>query len=150
MAENYVVSRAIVPMPQPSHFLEMRTASFLEVWTKRIWIHDCTSTKQDRVFAMVDSLGVVCGCLPWNSLFGGLVRSSSSRNDGSPILTDTTIHLWDLSSGLQLCRFVGHSKGVSCTVAFSPDGCYLASGSWDQTVRIWSVQSAVDKGLEKN
>jgi WD40 repeat protein len=33
-----------------------------------------------------------------------------------------------------------HSMGVTC-VAFSPDGITLASGSYDQTVRLWDVRS---------
>jgi WD40 repeat protein len=29
-------------------------------------------------------------------------------------------------------------------VAFSPDGKYLVFGSWDSTVRLWSVQSHME------
>ncbi|HXG09523.1 MAG TPA: WD40 repeat domain-containing serine/threonine-protein kinase, partial [Gemmataceae bacterium] len=35
-------------------------------------------------------------------------------------------------------RFTGHTDGVS-SVAFSPDGRYALSGSWDQTLRLWKV-----------
>ncbi len=34
--------------------------------------------------------------------------------------------------------FIGHSDYV-WSVAFSPDGKYLASGSYDNTVKLWSV-----------
>jgi WD40 repeat protein len=34
----------------------------------------------------------------------------------------------------------GHSNLVF-SVAFSPDGKYLASGSGDNTVKLWSVES---------
>ncbi len=34
----------------------------------------------------------------------------------------------------------GHSSSVLC-VAFSPDGKYLASGSYDKTAKLWNVES---------
>ncbi len=34
----------------------------------------------------------------------------------------------------------GHSDSIN-SVAFSPDGKYLASGSLDDTVKLWSVES---------
>ncbi|MEZ4630019.1 MAG: hypothetical protein R2880_04770 [Deinococcales bacterium] len=34
----------------------------------------------------------------------------------------------------------GHSSSVE-SVSFSPDGLILASGSWDNTVKLWEVSS---------
>jgi WD40 repeat protein len=36
--------------------------------------------------------------------------------------------------------FIGHNESVN-SVAFSPHGKYLASGSRDNTVKLWSVES---------
>ena len=41
--------------------------------------------------------------------------------------------MWDLATGAELQTLKGHSGDVS-SVAFSPDGARLASGSHDESV----------------
>ncbi|KAK6115968.1 hypothetical protein DH2020_008237 [Rehmannia glutinosa] len=59
---------------------------------------------------------------------------------------DSTIKLWDVDGGRVLHSLDGHSSFQSrdpvYSVAFSPNGEYLASGSLDKCVHIWSVKEA--------
>lgn len=48
------------------------------------------------------------------------------------------IHLWNVQTGELLDRLSGHEGPIS-TLAFTPDGGTLASGSWDRTIRLWSI-----------
>lgn len=50
---------------------------------------------------------------------------------------DGPIHLLDRNGRAQR-TLLGHTQEVS-SVAWSPDGRFLGSGSWDATVRIWDV-----------
>jgi hypothetical protein len=47
----------------------------------------------------------------------------------------------DLNDSARFLRsFEGHKSGVT-SVAWSPDGCFALSGSYDKTVRLWEVSS---------
>ncbi len=48
------------------------------------------------------------------------------------------IHIWSVQTGQLLDRLSGHEGPVS-SLAFSPDAGTLVSGSWDKTVRVWSI-----------
>ena len=56
---------------------------------------------------------------------------------------DNTVRLWDISTGEEIRTFVGHTEPIP-SVAFSPDGKYVLSGSDDQTLKLWNIA----KGME--
>jgi len=51
---------------------------------------------------------------------------------------DGSIHVWDGRTGALRAVLKGHQARVT-SVSFSPDAGHLASGSWDNTVRIWNL-----------
>jgi transducin (beta)-like 1 len=51
---------------------------------------------------------------------------------------DSTVRLWDVERGNCLHTLMKHTEPVY-SVAFSPDGRYLATGSFDKCVNIWNI-----------
>ena len=67
--------------------------------------------------------------------------------DGRTVLTgdDGVAQLWRVDSGEPLGPPIAHSGGVS-SVAFSPDGHTLATGTDDGFVRLWDVTTRQQVG----
>ena len=65
---------------------------------------------------------------------GGNYYASAPINSLRNYLIDNVKHLF---KGL---IFTGHNKDVN-SVAFSPDGKTIASGSWDDTIKLWEVST---------
>ncbi|KAK4260129.1 hypothetical protein QN277_003286 [Acacia crassicarpa] len=52
---------------------------------------------------------------------------------------DSTIKLWDIEVGKLICSLNGHRDPVY-SLAFSPNGEYIASGSLDKSMHVWSLK----------
>ena len=78
-----------------------------------------------------------------NGHSGGGLLSVAVSSDGKFALTgstDQTALLWDLETGKQLRRFVGHENAVSA-VQFSKDGQFVLTASRDNTARLWEMKT---------
>jgi WD40 repeat protein len=51
-----------------------------------------------------------------------------------------TIRVWDVSTGKEAHRLIGHSGGGR-SVIFSPDSRFILSGSEDTTTRLWNIST---------
>src|SRR6201994_1326004 len=55
------------------------------------------------------------------------------------------IHIWSVQTGQLLDRLAGHEGPIS-SLAFAPNGGVVVSGSWDHTVRLWSIFDRTQTG----
>lgn len=72
---------------------------------------------------------------------GGAVLSLAFSPDDKHLLSgskDTSVILWDLTTGEAEEIFKGHTNAVSA-VAFTPSGTPIASGSTDEYIILWDV-----------
>jgi WD40 repeat protein len=74
---------------------------------------------------------------------GRQILSSSIGILESGRYRDWEIKLWDTNTGREIRSFSGHSDGVN-SVAFSPDGRQLISGSRDNTIKLWDIATGTE------
>ncbi len=72
----------------------------------------------------------------------GRIEEIEYSPDGTLLAVASSIGTWihDAATGQELELLTGHTARVKC-VAFSPDGKMLASGSADNTIRLWDTQA---------
>ncbi len=73
----------------------------------------------------------------------GGIRSVAISSDGRTAVSvsnDTTLKLWDLSTGRELRTLLGHTGGVR-SVAISPDARTAVSASNDKTLKLWDLST---------
>ncbi len=66
-----------------------------------------------------------------------LVTGEGGFNNG-------TIHVWDVATGEEVLGLTGH-RGLIESVAFSPDGMHIISGSHDDSIRLWNVEAGEER-----
>jgi serine/threonine-protein kinase len=73
-----------------------------------------------------------------------LVESVAVSPDSRLVLSsgyDNTVRLWDIQTGKEIRRFVGHD-GLVHGLAFSPDSKRVLTSGKDGTIRLWEVETA--------
>lgn len=71
---------------------------------------------------------------------GGYLASGTWWQEG---MEKMAINLWNVASGENITTLWGHPTDIQ-SIAFSPDGMLLASGSFDGTILLWDLKPYID------
>ena len=78
----------------------------------------------------------------------GKIREIQYSPDGTILAVASSIGIWlyDMKTYQEIALLTEHPSQVS-SVAFSPDGCTLASGSMDGTIHLWDIKTSSYKNI---
>jgi WD40 repeat protein len=82
---------------------------------------------------------------PTSAIFAVVCRRSTASIKPLAATSGASTRFWNAETGQPLAVLTGHTAPVT-SVAFSPDGHRLASGSDDMTVRVWNADTGQSIG----
>ena len=78
---------------------------------------------------------------------GGITFCVSFSPDSRKLASgNVSLHLWDLGANKKLREIPSPGRQGFRSLAFSPDGQTLATGGWDNVVRLWDTESSKERG----
>jgi len=113
--------------------------------TIKIWRHDATFIRSlaipyDTNAQLTDVRSVAV------SPDSTLIAAGVEQYNASAQTSVGAVQIWRIADGVLLQNFTGYGAAVN-SVAFSPDGQYVASGSSDRSLKVWRI---VDSTLVSN
>ncbi len=105
-------------------------------WDKTVRVWEVASGREERRIAHSAHERMAVRFSPDGKLLA-CADGEHEKRHFEPI-PDVSVQIWDWAQGTLLHALSGHANGVY-TLAFSPDGKTLASGSMDQTVKLWNT-----------
>ena len=105
-------------------------------WDKTVRIWEVASGREERRLAHSVHERLAVRFSPDGKLLA-CADGEHEKRHFEPI-PDVSVQLWDWAQGTLLHALSGHTNCVY-SLAFSPDGKTLASGSMDQTIKLWDT-----------
>ncbi len=101
--------------------------------TIKIW--DPSSSREEPLAILSGHRGSVF-CLGLSPDGGTLVSANGEWGEDNP----GVVKFWDLANRQERASFLAHPNGIR-SMAISANGRLLATGSWDQTIKLWDFRS---------
>ena len=121
----------------PSHIYH----SALQFSPSSSWLHQYYSTELSQEIKVIKGISFEWGpcfrTVLWKSDLVALVCWKDTIAVGS---RSTHTIILDVTTGSQIAVLSGHTGWVK-SLAFSPDGTLLVSGSFDKTIKLWDLQT---------
>ena len=104
------------------------------------WLRECYSTELLQNVKVVKGLPAEWGVCSHTVAFGNKTSGLACWRDTIMVGLEFNIIILDGITGIQEAVLYGHTKNVIC-LSLSPDGASLASGGYDDTIKLWDVQT---------